>query len=80
MPDHFSVSNYSHLSPYDLVEECHRSLVHGAETKIRLAGTMELLVEMCIIPTDVIQLEFLIDDRLKPGGRHIETLGQIHSR
>ncbi|RSL82131.1 hypothetical protein CEP52_017038, partial [Fusarium oligoseptatum] len=78
-PDHFAVGHHSHLGHHDLVGECHRSLVHDTETKIRLAEILELLVELCIILTDVLQLAFPIEDRLRPGGPHVEVLGQIRS-
>ncbi|KAM5346048.1 hypothetical protein ACJ41O_009053 [Fusarium nematophilum] len=78
-PDHFDVGYHSHLGYYDLVGECDRSLVHDTDTKIRLAEILELLVELCIILTDVLQLAFPIEDRLRPDGPHVEALGRIRS-
>ncbi|KAF5021355.1 hypothetical protein F66182_6600 [Fusarium sp. NRRL 66182] len=73
------VESSSRLGYHDLVGECHRSFVYDADTKIRLAEILDLLVELCIILTDILNLVFPIEDCLKPDGSFIESLDRIQS-
>lgn len=64
-PIQFNVTCSSKLGYYDLVREVHRSKVHDFATKVRLAEVLELLVELCIILTDILDLAFPIEESLK---------------
>ncbi|KAJ4308281.1 hypothetical protein N0V84_012190 [Fusarium piperis] len=59
------------LGLFDLADEFHRSKVHDLSTKVDLAKIFELLVELCIVLTDILQLAFPIEDKLSRGKLHI---------
>ncbi|KAM0414666.1 hypothetical protein ACHAPT_013492 [Fusarium lateritium] len=58
------------LGLVDLADEFHRSQVHDLGTKVHLAKIFELLVELCIVLTNILQLAFPIEDRLRQRKSH----------
>ncbi|KPM44101.1 hypothetical protein AK830_g2484 [Neonectria ditissima] len=76
---HFDVGQNNHLSRYDLDGELHRSLVHNLDTKIRLAEFLELLVELCVILTDILELAFPIENSLKSDGAQHKAQGRARN-
>lgn len=78
-PVQFDIIHSSRLGSYDLVEEVHRSKVHDVATKARLAEILELLVELCIILTDILDLAFPIEQSLKLSTDSLRVLRQIRN-
>ena len=72
----------SHFRPplglFDLADEFHRSKVHDLSTKVQLAKIFHLLVELCIVLTDILQLAFPIEDKLRRFDSKIEDSGSVH--
>lgn len=75
----FDVSQNTYIGYSDLAGELHRSMVHDFDTKIRLAEIFELLVELCVILTDILKLAFPIEDSLKRGDAYPEALNRIRN-
>jgi hypothetical protein len=69
----FDVGRESGLGYYDLVGEVHRSQVHDVSMKARLVDTLELLVQLCTILTDVLELAFPIEANLMDPDYSPET-------
>ncbi|KAF4493700.1 fungal specific transcription factor domain containing protein [Fusarium agapanthi] len=74
----FDFSYSSPLGYQDLAGELGKSKVHDARTKARLAEILELLVELCIILTDVLDVAFPIEDRIKRRPLDSATASRIH--
>ncbi|KAK1725881.1 LOW QUALITY PROTEIN: uncharacterized protein BDZ83DRAFT_730014 [Colletotrichum acutatum] len=67
------------LSQFDLANEATQSLVYDFETKVLLGDILGLLVELCIILTDILDLAFPIEDCLKLSRTNVETRRRIQN-
>lgn len=67
----------SPLGLFDLADEFHRSKVHDLSTKVGLAKIFELLVELCIVLTNILQLAFPIEGKLRQGKLHMAAWGCV---
>ncbi|KAG7040727.1 fungal specific transcription factor domain-containing protein [Colletotrichum scovillei] len=78
-PEQSTIVGNVPLSRFDLADEATRSLVYDFETKILLGDILGLLVELCIILTDILDLAFPIEDCLKHGRTNAEAGRQIQN-
>lgn len=75
----FDVTHSIQLGYSDLASEIHRSKVHDAVTKIKLAEVLEFLVELCIILTDILELAYPIADCVNNARDRHEILRRLRS-
>lgn len=75
--DQFDFGLAAPLGLSDLADEFHRSKVHDLATKVHLARIFELLMELCIVLTDILPLAYPIEERLGKGDSHIEDWERI---
>ncbi|KXH45059.1 fungal specific transcription factor domain-containing protein [Colletotrichum simmondsii] len=78
-PEQFTIVGNVPLSRFDLADEATRSLVYDFETKVLLGDILGLLVELCIILTDILDLSFPIEDCLKHGWTNAEVERRIQN-
>jgi hypothetical protein len=75
----FDVTRSVQLGYSDLAGEIHRSRVHNAVTKIKLAEILEFLVELCIILTDILELAYPIADCVNNARDEHKILRRLRS-
>ncbi|KAK0375736.1 fungal specific transcription factor domain-containing protein [Colletotrichum limetticola] len=77
--EQFTIVGNIPLCRFDLADEATQSLVYDFETKVLLGDILGLLVELCIILTDILDLAFPIEDCLKHGRTNAEAGRQIQN-
>lgn len=75
----FDVTHSLPLGYRDLAGEIHRSKVHDGVTKIKLTELLELLVGLCIILTDILELAYPIADCVNNDHDKHEILRRLRS-
>ncbi|KAL2851928.1 hypothetical protein BJY01DRAFT_244862 [Aspergillus pseudoustus] len=75
----FDVVQNSGLGYYELVGELHRSKVHDLAVKVQLANVLELLVELCIMLTDILELAFPMEASLTHCSDGRDTQRRVHN-
>ncbi|EXA32093.1 hypothetical protein FOVG_16670 [Fusarium oxysporum f. sp. pisi HDV247] len=73
----FDLDRASPLGLFDLADEFHRSKVHDLGTKVHLARLFELVVELCIVFTDILPLASPLEERVGKGVPHSQDWGYI---
>ncbi|KAH8648257.1 hypothetical protein BGZ61DRAFT_542417 [Ilyonectria robusta] len=77
--DQFDFVGNPRLCNTDLADEIHWSTVHSPETNIYLADILDLLVELRVVLTDILDLAFPIEESLSRGAALVKDRGRIRS-
>ncbi|KAH6695137.1 fungal-specific transcription factor domain-containing protein [Plectosphaerella plurivora] len=77
-PADFDLARHEPLGPGDLKGEADKSMVYDAPTKERLAQVLGLLVRLCLVLTDVLDMAFPLQDVVPAVGRPEKIRQDLH--